>query len=320
MSEALKCPECSGAVIRDAATGEKVCASCGFVVEEEPEYVPDFVPKTIERGSFAYAGLPATGKPTRYELIKYCEQRYLYMIGRSGSRDRIVTDIAAYVQILTSKTGVNRKVVEEEAMRFVHQILRLMREKRRRLMAEEIAAVALWHACKTQSHPVTFADYEAACRAVFGKKWGGKSLLKLVNKVRDMGFTENGKYFEFKDYVWRFAAKLRSNGFDAGYVDTVAVYAARLCDAVKGSDELEGKNPACVAAAAMRFADDVMGGWIGRERLKEALGVGFNKEAYGLMRVKAPPVPASLRERALACLKKRVMEVKKNEVVGNVAC
>ncbi|MGC8832321.1 MAG: TFIIB-type zinc ribbon-containing protein, partial [Thermoproteota archaeon] len=107
-----KCPECgSKYLVRDNETGELACSSCGAVLEEV-EYVPDFVPRTVERGSFAYAGLPATGKPTRYELLKYRDHRYLYMIGRGESRERIVADIAAYVSILAGRLGVNSKVVE----------------------------------------------------------------------------------------------------------------------------------------------------------------------------------------------------------------
>lgn len=305
----MKCPDCGGTVVRDATTGELVCSRCGLVVGEV-EYVPRFVPRTVERGSFAYAGLPATGKPTRRELVKY-RDRYLYMIGRTESRERIAANIATYVSLLAGRMGMNLKVVEEEAMRLAKLLLKQMREKGRRLNADEIAAVSLWQACKVHGFPITMREFEDACATAFRWERGG-SLLKLISKAREVGLAEDGRWFEPNDYLRRLVARLRGlglDGLDERYIDALAAYAMQLCDAVRDSNELRGKNPVCVAAAAMCVADELMGGWVGHERMKGALGVGFGKEAYRLMKEKAPPVHASLWDRVLSGLEERVKEV-----------
>lgn len=284
------------------------------MVQDAQEYVPEYMPKTVNRGSFAFAGLPETGKPTRFELLKYGdEHRYLRMLGRSESSERVATKAAVYIANLAGKIGAP-KIVEEEAMYRAKRLLKSARSKGRKLTADEVAAVALWCTCKVHGFTVSLKEYERICEAVL-PSWRG-SLLKLLNKTREIE-TLPLKSLSPKDYVRRFAGKLRNEFADGCYVDAVEAYAITLCDAVEDAEELAGKNPACIAAAALRLADERTGGWIGANKIADALGVGFNQEAYNLMRRRAPLPPEPLRKTALENLKKRVAEVRAHEMVRN---
>ncbi|MEM3478516.1 MAG: TFIIB-type zinc ribbon-containing protein [Candidatus Bathyarchaeia archaeon] len=209
---AERCPECGGTLIRDGATGEVACGSCGTVFGES-EMVHSFAPKTLNRGSFAFAGLSETGKITYSEAVKYSGQgRYVHMLRRSDGSERVVVKVAVFISNLASRIGAPTSV-EEEAMVIARRLLKAAKAKGRRLTADEAAAVSLWQACKKQGFPIAIDDYEGACAAML-PTWRG-SLLRLMSRVCDIERLPFSK-FSLKDYVKMFTRKLRKNYTDVG--------------------------------------------------------------------------------------------------------
>ncbi|MEM3719542.1 MAG: hypothetical protein QXD45_05935 [Candidatus Bathyarchaeia archaeon] len=321
----LKCPECGGAVIKDGATGEVACSQCGVTIDDF-EFVQSYIHRNgNNRGSFAVAGIPETGKPSYFEILRYGNQRYLHMLGRDNSKERTVTRVALHISNLANKVGAHKQV-EEEAMLLAKRLLKALRMQRKKMSTDEVAAVAFWVACKIHDVLITIEDYEGMCARTF-PNWRSadghvtKSLLRLISKASDVEYLPL-KLLELKDYVRRLAAKLRRKARSerlktSRYIDALEAYAMLVCDKVK--DRVKAKNPVCIAATAIRVADEFLGGWIGATRIAKVLGAGFSKQALLEMKKNPPDIPIYMLDTFLKFIEKRVAEVIADEVVRSVA-
>ncbi len=306
------CPNCGGErLIRDGATGEVACALCGTVVSDV-EYVPEYTPN-FNRGSFAFVKQLGSGKPSYFEVLRSGE-RYLRMVGRDGERTE--ANVAAGIATVAGRIGAP-KPVEEEGMYRARCLLKAMRARGRRLTTEEIVAVSLWVACKMHGFPVTMDEYVHALGWSKSGANNAKSLLKLLNKAEGIAPLPKG-IIDPKLYVGKLAARLtKSPKASPRYISALEVYARALCDAVAG--EVSGKDPVCVAATALCVADELMGQVFGRAEIERLTGAGYSPPTARAMRRRAAPPPERIRDVYLKSIRKKVMEVRVSEMVGNAA-
>lgn len=296
-----KCPECGAPLIRDGFTGEVVCSECGVVVNEV-EYAPQFVGQP-RRGSFNLTSFAkTTGRPRISDVrnLGADKARYLRMLGRLDGRERTEMALATAVSTIANRIGMP-KYVEEQAMWYGERLLKGMRETCKRLTVDEISAVAIWHACKVQGFVITMKEYASALN------WKEKaSLLKLITKANRIVPVPSG-VFTALHYIGRVVNRLGSAA-DHEYLSLLETYARTLCNSVEDG-ELSGKDPVCVAATALCVADEILGGWVGTERIVEVLGAGYSQTLARRFKDNAPLPPKTVRGAAFRLLKKRAMEV-----------
>jgi len=307
-----RCPECGSTnLVHDGENGEVVCCKCGLVMGGV-EYAAPFRGGTM-RGSFALTGL-ATGKPAPSEVLKLNPDgaRMARMIGRLEGNERTLATLANAINGLAGRIGLP-KTVEEEAMAYGKRFLRAMREKRRRLTITEVAVVSIWYAMKVQDYPMTMKEYARYANVLLARNGRRTSLYKLIAKAAEI-VPPPDKMFTAADYVNRFAARLKR---EPDFVSTVAICARELCRMAE--DELLGKDPACAAVTALCVADEMLGPWMGAERMREVLGVGYSQSTAQLLkkviRKKGWLPPPVIHDTVLDLIERKAMETVAEEDV-----
>lgn len=312
VQQGAKCPECGCTqLIRDGATGEVVCSCCGLVVDE-PEYVAPFVGKR-ESSVYDYTSFSkATGKLRISEIMRLGEDgRFLRKVGRLEGGERTEAVLASRISALKDWLNLPNQAAEN-AMYFAMRLLRAMRRARRRMSVDEVAAVSLWCALKVQGG-VNVKEYEETLRR---KGWKLRSLFKLITKASNICPLPK-VLLSPADYVGRIAAKLEAVA-SREYVSLLNGYTRVLLKSVDGG-MLAGKDHICTASTALCVADELLGGWVGREAICRVAGAGFNRELADALKENAPPPPPFLCDFALEFTIKRVREAIAHEDVRNGA-
>jgi len=295
LTEQQKCPECGSTyLVRDGETGEVVCRSCGVVVGEA-EYAADFVPASMPGAFSMVSGTAGKLRPSEVR-----GERYLRMVGRREGDQRTEAQLAGDVTAVAWHIGAGQlKEMHMTAMWYGKRLLKSLRKAKVRMRIWEVAAVAVWHACKLHGFRVSMEEYE--------RTLGLKSLYKLIVKASGVEPAPTA-FSTAESYVNKIASKLNA---DPQHVNAVAEYAISLCREAEGF--FEGKDPVCVATTAMCVADELLGARIGRKAITEALDSGYSPATARILKMLAPPRSKGAAEFAVRTVAARLAEVNAKE-------
>jgi len=254
------CPECGSHVRTDYIRGEVVCSECGLVVDEVyidpgPEWrafdAVDFKERTrtgapstymihdkglstfIDWRNSDYNGKVLSSKASgQFHRLRKMHKR----AGASGDEKRLAYALMQ-IDSVASSLGLPRNIREEAAFMY-RKVSESGGLKGRNI--DSIAAAAIYAACKMSGVPRTLDEIAKASKV--SKKAIGRNYRFLRGKL--------GLKFKLtspQDYIPRFCSEC---GFDSD----VRNKAIEIADSVWNDMSTSGKEPRCVAAAAIYIA------------------------------------------------------------------
>ncbi len=271
------CPECGyGRFFEDPVRGEKTCARCGLVVEEEmidtSQEWRAFDDEQKSRRARTGAPLTATkhdkgltteiGKGTGeifkvtpekraqyYRLVKW-QKRLI------ESKDRNLSFALSELQRLVSYLGLPKSVHEEVARKYEEAVDKGLVRGR---SMESVIAALLYAVCRELGTPRTLeeiADASGVDRREIGRTY------RYVSRQLGIKILPASP----EDYIPRFTTML-------GLSDKVQARAIRILKKAKKNDVTSGKGPTGVAAAAVYIAAVLEGEKKTQREIADVVGV-----------------------------------------------
>ncbi len=270
------CPECGyHRFFEDPVRGEKICARCGLVLEEE---MVDFSQEwrafdEEQKARRARTGAPLTStkhdkgltteigksgeifkvapeKRAQYHRLTKWQKRLI------ESKDRNLSFALSELQRLVSYLGLSKTVHEEVARKYEEAVDKGLVRGR---SMESVIAALLYAVCREMGTPRTLEEIEKASGV--DKREIGRTYRYIARQLSIKILPASPE-----DYVPRFTTML-------GLSDKVQAKAIQILKKAKKDDITSGKGPTGVAAAAVYIAAVLEGEKKTQREIAEAVGV-----------------------------------------------
>jgi transcription initiation factor TFIIIB Brf1 subunit/transcription initiation factor TFIIB len=248
-----RCPECGGHILK--AGHELVCGHCGRVVSNL-ELVPAIPLKERE--------------PTIWDYASFKNSTLKLQGAERGEKD-----ILLHIKHICNMLRLPPSVVGDAC-----RIVRKLRRANIKIGLKEAAAVAVYCATRINDHATTMKSIAEAV----GLPNGEHKLFSLVANIQP-NLNLKTKPITPDRHIPYILAKISTS---ENYKTTVSIMAVEVAKRLWKLAEFRGRSPILVAAMALAFADDQLGGRIGLQQVSEASGISTSTLTNLLNRLHKP--------------------------------
>jgi transcription initiation factor TFIIB len=219
----MTCPECGGKA-QYCQHGERICVSCGLVIDETPIGQDTFAVSRAELPQLAVAGTVMNGRIVKNNWLKTTREKNL----ASGLNK---------VELIASQQRI-----PEYALREAKRIFKLAVETTFNVGRDHncMAYACVYAACLVQNVPKTPLEMVAYTDMSQKKLMKMFRILKQYLGIR-VGYAEPGNYIE------RFGSRV-------GLKQSTISQALEMAERLRGTSAVQGKNPRTIAAAVLYLA------------------------------------------------------------------